>query len=265
MNFLLLSAYFVFLCATTQYITCFDFSLKGISSWVSGNKEEVFLKEAYFDFDGTVFLENDAAGSLIVKSWSLPKVAIEAVKKAPEKELESIIINTQLTQNKVSISSTKQITQKNDKHSIDYRLIVPYKANLVIKNKGFIKIKNVEGNIKASSENAIDIRGAVGSINLQAHDAATVNFSALPLESIVHVTSTKSSVTVALPSLINATLTAKTEFNMINSEHFIMLNPMTVLLNKQTWNKLQKEVYGLIGNGGTQIQLTAYNGITITY
>lgn len=250
-----------------QYITCFDFSLKGISSWVSGNKEEAFLKEAYFDFDGTVVLENDS-GSLIVKSWSLPKIAIEAIKKAPEKELESIHITTQLNHNKVSInasSSSKNTTHKNDKHSIDYRLIVPYKANLVIKNKGNIKIKNVEGNIKASTQNSIDIRGAVGNLNVQSNGAATVSFSALPLASIVNVTSLKSSITIALPSLINATLTAKTEFNMINSEHFIMLNPMTVLLNKQTWNRLQKEVCGMIGNGGTQMHLTAYNGITITY
>ena len=92
-----------------------------------------------------------------------------------------------------------------------------------------------------------------------------IAFSTLPLESLVHITSTKSNVVIALPSQINATLTAKTEFNMINSEHFIMLNPMTILLNKQTWNRLQKEVYGMIGNGGTQIVLTAYNGVTITY
>ncbi len=264
MNLFLLSAYFVFFCTAMQYTSCFDFSLKGISSWITGNTEKVFLKEAYFDFDGTVVLEN-GVGSVIVKSWSLPKIAIEAIKKAPEKEIDTVIINTQMSNNKVSINSTIKNTAKNNNHSIDYRLIVPYKTNLIIKNKGTIKIKNIEGNIKASSESTIDIRGAVGNVTVQSNGTAMIAFSTLPLESLVHITSTKSNVVIALPSQINATLTAKTEFNMINSEHFIMLNPMTILLNKQTWNRLQKEVYGMIGNGGTQIVLTAYNGVTITY
>jgi len=249
-----------------EYTTCFDFSLKGISSWISGTKEEIFLKESYFDFDGTVFVDNDA-GSVIVKSWSLPKIAIEAIKKAPEKEIDAIIINTTMNTNKVFINAEikKNSTTKDAKYSIDYRLIVPFKANLNIKSKGPIKIKNVEGSIKAFSENSIDIRGAVGKLTTESHGSTSLAFSPLPLESSVHSMSTKSSISVALPSMINATLTAKTECNMITSDHFIMLNPMTVLLNKQTWQKLQREVYGIIGNGGTQLVLTAYNGIDITY
>ena len=251
MNLFLLSAYFVFSCTAMHYTSCFDFSLKGISSWITGNKEEVFLKEAYFDFDGTVFLENDF-GSVVVKSWSLPKIAIEAIKKAPEKEIETLVINTQMSNSNVSINTAIKNNAKNSKHALDYRLIVPYKANLIIKNKGSIKIKNIEGNIKASSESTIDIRGAVGNLNIQSQGTATVAFAALPLESLIHINSTKSTIVLALPSQINATITAKTEFNMINSEHFVRLNPMTVLLNKQTWHRLQKEIVGMIGNGGTQ-------------
>ena len=47
-----------------------------------------------------------------MKSWSLPKIAIEAIKKAPEKEIDTVIINAQMSNNKVSINSTIKNTQK---------------------------------------------------------------------------------------------------------------------------------------------------------
>lgn len=263
MNKIIVTAYLVFFCTTMQYITCFDFSFKGIAAWVTGTTQEIFLKDSYFDFDGTVLLENEH-GLVTVKSWSLPKIAIEAVIKSPEKDIETIQIIPHITNNKVTINATKKNIAPH-KCSIDYHLIVPYKANLMIKNKGNIRIKNVEGNIKAISENSISIRGAVGSLYVQTPANVQVAFATLPLESIVTLASTKGSILLSLPLLSNATIAAKTEFNVISSDHFITLNPMTVVLNKQTWNKVQKEVHGAIGNGGTKVNLSAHNGISIIH
>ena len=77
--------------------------------------------------------------------------------------------------------------------------------------------------------------------------------------------STKSSISLSLPRHSNATIHAKTESHMITSEHVVTLNPITMVLNKQTWNALQRHVSGIIGNGGTPLSLTAYNGVSITY
>lgn len=261
MKLFLISAYAVFFCSAIQTIAAIDFSLKGISSWIYGIKEETIMKETYFDFDGTVILENEN-GSIIIKSWSLPKIAIEATKKAPEKELAFLDLHMNVETHKATINAP---SSKNNKYAIDYHIIVPFKTNLIVKNKGPIKIKNVEGAIKAYTESTLDIRGAVGSLTAQAQGNAIISYASLPLDTVIHVTSIKNDIMMALPKASNATLSAKTEFTMIHSEHFITLNPITVLLNKQTWSRLQKEVHGIIGNGGTQIVLTAYNGINIVY
>ena len=143
--------------------------------------------------------------------------------------------------------------------------MVPFKTNVVIKNKGPVKIKNIEGNISATSlENSLTIRGAVGNVTARAQGEVNISFLSLPLDTTINATSLKNSIMLALPKDIHANVYAKTAYNMVHSDHYIMLNPITVLLNKHTWNRLQREITGMIGNGGAHIFLNAYNGITIT-
>lgn len=245
-----------------QYTQSIDFTLKGITGWLTGIKEEPIIKESFFDFDGTVILDNNNQGTITIKAWSLPKIALEAIKKAPEKDLEALAIVMDVHNNKATIMSSSKSTRS----SIDYHLMVPFKTNITIKNKGRIKIKNVEGNISATSlENALTIRGAVGNVTARAQQEVNVSFLSLPLDTTVNATSLKGSITLAVPKDIHANVYAKTTYNMVLSDHYIMLNPITILLNKQTWNRLQREITGMIGNGGAHIFLNAYNGITITW
>ncbi len=260
LGFFILSA--LSLSTYVQYTQTVDFTLKGITTWITGIKEEPVIKESFFDFDGTVILENNNQGTVTVKTWSLPKIALEAIKKAPEKDLEALAIIMDVHNNKATITSTL----KNTRSSIDYHLMVPFKTNVTIKNKGPIKIKNVEGNIIAtSSENALVIRGAAADVTARAQGEVNLSFLSLPLDTTVNATSLKSSITLGLPKDIHANVYAKTMYNMVHSDHYIMLNPITVLLNKQTWNRLQREITGMIGNGGAHLFLNAYNGITITW
>lgn len=257
LGFFILSA--LSLSTYVQYTQSIDFTLKGITSWITGIKEEPIIKESFFDTDGTVILENNQ-GTVTVKAWSLPKIALEAVKKAPEKDLESLAIAMEVHNNKATITSSPK-----NKSSIDYHLMVPFKTNVIIKNKGPVKIKNVEGNISAISlENSLTIRGAVGNITARAQGEMNISFLSLPLDTTINATSSKNSIMLVLPKDIHANVYAKTAYNMVHSDHYIMLNPITVLLNKHTWNRLQREITGMIGNGGAHIFLNAYNGITIT-
>lgn len=268
MNFLLLLTYAIFLCSSmVHHSTCIDFSLKSITAWVTGNTKERFLREGNFDYDGTVLVHN-ISGSITIKTWNLPKIAIEATKKAAEKDMKNILIDMQLTTHKASINATLAPSAlKNTKYTVDYRLIIPQHANIILTTQsGSIKIKNVGGATKAITHHgSIEIKGAINSIDAAATNAVSVKYNSLPLNSFVNLASSKGFITLSLPRHCNATLNAKTEFNIITSEHFITLNPITLLLNKQTWNNLQRHVSGIIGNGGTPLSLTAYNGVTITY
>ena len=244
-----------------QYTRCIDFTLKGISAWITGIKEEPVVKESFFDFGGTIILENNQ-GNVVIKTWSLPKIALEAIKKAPEKDLATITIDVALRNDK---EATITSSSKSTKSSIDYHLMVPFNTNVIIKNKGHIKIKNVEGNITATSaESYLIIRGAVKNVSARAYSDVSISFLSLPLDTTINATSTKSSVTVALPKNIHANVYAKTVHHSIHSDHYLTLNPITILLNKQTWNRLQREIAGIIGNGGAHIFINAYNGITLT-
>ena len=137
--------YVIFLCSSmVQYSSCFDFSLKNITSWITGNTEERFLREGNFDYDGTVVIHNDL-GAITIKTWNLPKIAIEATKKASEKDIKNILIDMKLTAHKASITtSLASDGLKNTKYSVDYRLIIPQHAHVILSTKsGSIKIKNV--------------------------------------------------------------------------------------------------------------------------
>ncbi len=239
--------------------TTVDFSLKGITSWIKGAKEETFFKEIPFDSQGTVVLENES-GTVLIKSWSFPKVAIEALKRAPGKELSSLDIETSLIANQLIVRSLN--SSKNG--SIDYQLIVPTNTNIVINGKDCsIKTKNISGIHQITTNNSIDIQGACNSIHALTAGAISIGFSNLPSYAAISLKSIKSSVALTLPTQCHASIKATTQYNSIISHHLVTLKPITLLLNKQSWDQLKKTINGIIGIGGPLIDISAYNGITI--
>jgi DUF4097 and DUF4098 domain-containing protein YvlB len=235
-------------------------SFKGLTSWVTGTKELTYFQELPLEDNKTVTIENNV-GTLLIKSWSLPKVAIEAIKTAPEKDINNLEIETLTFPNQLSIRTLN----KTKNGYVDYQIMVPVHTNIVIKmHNGSVKIKNVEGIIQASMHNGpIDIQGAVTSTQLVTSGPITVTFSSLPLQSCISLKSLKSHVNVTFPLNTHASLKAATTYNSIISQHFITLKPITLTLNKQTWENFKKQISGNLGNGGAFIDISAYNGISI--
>lgn len=241
-----------------QPLDSFDFSFKKITAWFSGTKEETFFQEFPIAYNATVLLEN-SNGNINVKSWSLPKIAIEAIKSGPPKELSKISIETIPLNNQLSIRTVLQ--SKNN--YVHYKLIVPTQLNLILKTEnGSIKIKKSSGIIQATTSNgSIDIQEASNSIYALASGPITVGFSSIPLQSTISLKSLKSTVALNLPNNTHATVKAQTMFNTIISHHFITLKPITTTFNKQTWEHFKRQLQGTIGNGGAAISIAAYNGI----
>lgn len=240
-------------------IVSMDATLKGVTSWIRGIKEETFFKEIPFDSHGTIILENET-GSIIIKSWNFPKIAIEALKKAPTKELSLLDIETSLLSNQLLVKSIN--SSKNG--SIDYQLIVPTNTNIICTGKNCsVKTKNIGGVHQITTNNTIDIQGACNSIHAVSSGAISIGFVNLPAHINVSLKSMKSTIALILPHHCNASLKATTQYNSISSKQLITLKPVTLLLNKQNWDQLKKTIDGIIGIGGPVIDIAAYNGITI--
>lgn len=235
-----------------------DFTLKGLTAWVKGEKEETYFNEIPFYSDGTLIIENDA-GNVTIKSWSFPKIVIEAVKRAPGKEISQATIETKLIANQLYINNSN--SSKNC--SIDFQIIVPATTNIIFKGKDCIKTKNIAGIQQIISNNAIDIQGASNNIQATTAGSISVSLADLPSHATIALKSNKNSIMLRLLPSSNATLKASTQYNSIISHQPITLKPVTLLLNKQHWENLKKTIEGVIGTGGPHIDLQAYNGITI--
>lgn len=209
--------------------------------------------------NGTLFIENDT-GSITIKSWSLPKVALEALKKAPEKDINAIDIETMLINNQVSV---RTIAPSNN-GTVHYQLMVPATTHIIVKAQNCsIKTKNISGVQQLSTLGSIDIQGATNSVHAITPAAINAEFLSIPLHGSLSLKSLKNSVTITLPLETNATLKAITTYNNVTSQHLITLNPITMILNKQNWDRCKREVNGTLGKGGASLDISAYNGITI--
>lgn len=243
-------------CITQQAYA--EFSLKGITSWITGTQEATFFQE-YPLTNGTLFIENDT-GSITIKSWSLPKVAIEALKKASEKNLNSVEIETMQVNNQVSVRTLNTVNNG----TVHYQLMVPVNTHIIVKAQNCtVKTKNLSGTQQISTLGAIDIQGATNNVHAITSGAINAEFLSLPLQGSVSLKSLKSSVSLILPPKTNAHLKAVTLYNTIISQHVITLNPITMLLNKKSWDRCKKEINGIIGKGGASLDISASSGIHI--
>lgn len=235
-----------------------DFTLKGLTAWVKGEKEETYFNEIPFYSDGTLVIDNDA-GNVTIKSWSFPKIVIEAIKRAPSKEISQAAIETKLIANQLYINN--QNSSKNC--SIDFKIIVPATTNIIFKGRDCVKTKNIAGVQQIVSNNAIDIQGASNSIQATTAGSISVGLANLPAQAAITLKSSKNSIALKLLPSSNANLKASTLYSSIVSHQPITLKPVTLLLNKQHWESLKKTIEGVIGTGGPLLDLHAYNGITI--
>jgi len=270
------------------------------SKLFSKQKQEIIHKELTLEKKGTLSIDNIYGNIQIKTEWSLNSIILKACKRVSKKENTQDIeidVENQLAANKIAIKTK----YKNEKSTgiVDYELIVPNNITVNLNTKkGDIKIKRVQGKIKASSDKGdIKILDAKGSIRAHAQqgniaisqsvgniDAKTkygnisilqsskslhatthtgaikVDCKKIPSIGSVYLTSNSGNISLSLPSKTNADIKAQTHRGLLTCEHFITLKPQSVLLNKKTWDRFKREVDGTIGTGESVIKISSNSG-----
>ncbi|MGE0010507.1 MAG: DUF4097 domain-containing protein [Candidatus Babeliales bacterium] len=240
--------------------SCYAISLSSVSSWFSTWQEETFFQEATIGLNATLELTN-ISGPITIKTWSVPKIVIEATKSAKEKDLATISIVTDINEQHARITTVYH--EKGINGSVSYELMIPELTNVTLHtDEGTIKLKKVHGTISVRTNSGnIDIEDATRSLDAHAaYGNITASYSHVPLNSHLQVTTENGNITLALPKQTHARVIAKTHKGTITSEQSVTIAPQTVKLDRNYWKRVRTELTGLLGNGGAHIELTAQYG-----
>lgn len=237
-----------------------EFSFKRVSNWVFRYKDEPFHKEYPFDTAGTVEVQNQL-GEVTVKTWDLPQILVKAQKTANEKDLEHLNVIVDMADNKATI----QAKAENDKNkgSIDITLMVPRKTNLKIAGHNHpVQVKNCDGSLVAKTTNgAIDLKNCTNSIKAESVGGKiALSCKSVSENNHIKLESIKNNITISLPKKSNAEVVANTVSGTITSDHPICLKSKTCKLNSASWQQLQRNIEGTLGEGGAQIALNSTKG-----
>ncbi|MDP3889040.1 MAG: hypothetical protein Q8Q25_00665 [bacterium] len=275
-------------------------SLKKVSSFFGYEPYEQVIQEKYeLTPPGKLIVENTRGNIEITTEWKKNTIFLQATKKANRQEdLEHIQINTNQTKNEITITSN--ITNNTIKGSIDYQLIVPANSTLVLTtDNGSITVHNVQGVTNATTtqgnitvyntshalcactkkNGSITINQACGPVyavtkhgNITIQDAKNsvvattekgcinTNCLELPTTSSIDLKTNYGTIALGLPSSTNATISGTTSRGTVTSDHYITIQPQTTKLNSHTWNRLKKEVVGMLGSGQASISLNSVYG-----
>lgn len=235
-------------------------SLSSVTSWFSTWQEESFFQEASCSLNGTLEITN-ISGTISIKTWSIPKIVIEATKSSKEKDLSSIFIETDINEHHAHIKTVYH--EKGINGSVNYELMIPELTNVTVHaDNGSIKLKKIHGSLIVDTNSGnIDIEEASRSV--QAHTSygnINVASSHVPLNAHLELTTDNGTITLALPKRTHARVTAKAHKGTITSEQSITVAPQTVKLDRNYWKRVRTEISGLLGNGGALIELTSLYG-----
>jgi len=235
------------------------FSFNEMTSWILGHKQETVQREFTCNKECTLVIEN-LTGSIHIKTWTLPKVVIQAKKTAREKELELIDFEAFEKQNTITVKT--KYDDKKIKGTIDYYIMVPPQINLKVATKnGTVKVKNVQGIIEIKVETgSIEVLEAQNNLFLK-NKYGPITATIKEMQPTTHlILEAYSAITLSLPTETEADIHAKTNSGVITSDHYLTLKPLTAKLNQQTWSNIKKEINARLGDGGSQINLLSTTG-----
>jgi hypothetical protein len=235
------------------------FSIKDVSSWMFGYKQETLHKEILFDSEGILVVENQS-GSIYIKTWALPKIALQAIKTAREKDLDHIIINTIVEKHSISFKTWYE--DKKIKGEVDYYIRIPAHLPIKLSTKaGCIKVKNSKGTIEAKVDSgSIEIQQAENNLFLKNNSGSIIASMKELVPSMHLILEASGLIQLLLPKDVHADICAKAPYGSITSDHYITIKPVTTKLNQQTWANFKKEIQATLGGGGAEISLRSTHG-----
>ncbi len=200
-------------------------------------------------------------GSYTIKPWSQQKIALEVQKKGTAEQLEATAI-------KINTSAARQakistvLKEDGSTAQEQYTLRVPEDASIKItQTRGPVTINGIEGDIDISLEHGpIDIKGSTktviaktGNGNITVHQRKLVDLNSIFLQA--H----KGTLTLYLPRETRASLTANVQRGTISSDHPVTMT-ITTKLDRSCWDRLKKEISGVLGNFKSAEELEQIKG-----
>lgn len=225
------------------------------------NKQAIPTTEYTVTTNITIDVTN-VEGNISIKSWEQNKIILDAMKTGTEEELAATTISVNQKDNTITIAS--KIKENETASTVDYTIMVPIGSSLKITNssKGDIKIRQIRGTVNAMTEHgSIEIYDTVNSVTAKTNDGSIrIKQKNITQPNTLFLETLKGDVKLFLPKRLNADIQAKTFKGMVNSTIPVTLSPQTLVLNKETWNDMRKEVRGTLGTGGAPIIIDVSKG-----
>lgn len=201
-------------------------------------------------------------GDITVKTWDEPKIVIHARKLGSRADVKNTAVSSHETQQKLTVQTTPRVENNGCSRVSFQTVLVPRTLQVTITTEeGLLKVRDVEGSITTrTAEGSISIRNAGSSVHANApHGTVKLKQRTLPSTAHIFVEAGEGIQFFAMPQL-SGTMSAKCNSGSIISTLYITLNPITTLLNPDSWAQLQKNVAGKLGNGGASIKLESLRG-----
>jgi hypothetical protein len=242
--------------------TLYSFAIpEFFSSLFSTAQQETFMQEYDFPAHATLELYN-TSGDILIKTWKHTKIVVEAIKKGTPESLKTTTISVKFNNQSMVISTLAP--HDSPAATVIYTILVPQHAILkqISTDKGSITIKHVQGNINAATnEGPIAIHDACADVRAKTNlGSITLEQKKLPETAGVFLETLQGNVQVFVPRNINANLQARTLKGELRTDIPVTMLPQTVKLNKDTWNRLRREVKATLGEGGAPITIDVTKG-----
>lgn len=202
-------------------------------------------------------------GNINIVGHNQEKIEIKAIKIGWPEEVKNtnIIVKT----NTDSANITTRLTEDNEQiAAVDYIITVPYKSNLTLKvsNIGNVKVKNITGTIDIfTADGSIEVDDSIETVNAKTSKGKIkVTQKEFAEPHTIFLETQKGDISLSLSKQAQANIQAKAINGLVTSEQEITLEPQTVKLNKETWNRFKKEVKGTLNSGGGFITLEVTKG-----
>lgn len=212
--------------------------------------------------NGRVSVSN-VNGSIVIEAWDNPQVKLEAVKTADSREaLAEVEVEVDARPDSFSVEADYRDNVRNGKGwksyrklEVQFRLMVPRTAVLdeIETVNGSVAVSNFTNYTKVSAVNG-DVRATNlrGNANLETvNGTVEADFDRLETGSKIQLNTVNGRVNLVIPSDSNATLKADTVNGSISNDFGLPV---------RKGEYVGRDLYGRIGGGDVQINLSSVNG-----
>ena len=237
-------------------VSLHGFSLKQLNPFAAEEVEETFSKEVPCEECSDIHIEGE--GSVIIQTWKHPRIMVHATKRGSHEAIKSTEIVVK--KNGINCAVRAACTPSNIPE-IHYTIMVPEQCKIKADMQGTIKILNSVSPVELTS-----YKGSIKVIHAQATVLArapkgkiSVKQRSFHKESSLFLDA-YGDIKLSLSRNHNADIQAKALNGTIDIRLFVMLEPVTMQITRETWSRLMKDIKVTLGDGGNQITLESTKG-----